>query len=166
MLRQSSTCRHSELPKMFDNVRFFQPKMFHLQNWSNSRGLSSSAVLDFFDYSDSRWFRGWLFYRISKYWLFGRCSIWCRISEDILLMLWQCSSRISEDVQQCSFSRRWLKITEDALFIEQGRFPRQYSVCRISRMAEDVRQRSHFSRRLPKMSIRSFPRVSKDRTSK
>ena len=104
--------------------------------------------------------------RISKYWLFGRCSIWCRISEDILLMLWQCSSRISEDVQQCSFSRRWLKITEDALFIEQGRFPRQCSVCRISRMAEDVRQRSHFSRRLPKMSIRSFPRVSKDRTSK
>ena len=117
---------------MFDTVRFFRlPKMFHLPNKSNSRGLSSSEVLDFFELlglsqvteDDCSICR---ISRISKYWLLERCSIWCRISEDILSMLWQCSSGISgyRVFNNVRFSRRLSQITEDALFVELGGFPK------------------------------------------
>ena len=60
------------------------------------------------------------------YRLLERCSVWCRISEDILSMVWQCSSRISGDrvFNNVRFSRRLSQITEDPLFVELGGFPK------------------------------------------
>ena len=96
--------------------------------------------------------------RICKYWLLERFSIRCRISEDILSMLWQCSCRISEDrvFSNVRFSRR---ITEDALFVELSGFPKinffntaQFAEW-IWRMAEDVRQRSIFLRDHPRCRV-------------
>lgn len=66
------------------------------------------------------------------------------------------------------FSPRLSKITEDALFAElgilnKGYLLRKFSVCRISRMT-DVQQRCTFAE--VAQYIRSFPKVTKDRTSK
>ena len=61
--------------------------------------------------------------RISKYLLLEGCSIWRRISEDILSMLWQCSSRISGD-----------RVFNNVPF---SRNNRRCSFCRTRRISKD-----------------------------
>ena len=63
-------------------------------------------------------------------------------------------------------------MTEDALFVELGGFSKIINFFDTAQFAADSSNSRrctttfHFSQRLSKMSICSFPKVSKDRTSR
>ena len=161
---------------MFDTVRFFRlPKMFHLPNKSNSRGLSSSEVLDFFELlglsqvtEDDCWlFCLSNFQMLTSRTMFDLMSYFRRYSDHALTVLesdlrrsgvQQCKNfpEVITDNRRCSF-RLTRRISKDYKLL------RHCSICWIRGMAEDVRQRSIFLRDYPRCRFVLFRRFQKIR---
>ena len=166
--------RNSGLPKMFDTVRFFRGyrRCFICRISRIPKGCLLREYSIFSNYSDFRRSPKMIVLFVEFPNTDFSNDIWCRISQDMLSMHWQWPSRSRRSgVQQCSIFPEVSHSTEDALFVELGGFLKiinSFDTANLLNSSDGGRCSTtfHVFQRLSKMSIRSFPKVSKDRTGR